>query len=195
MKLEKWSWFAGIVAAIVATLAWLVDRNDAIKFCKDWGKTIISPFVFAFNWLTHPVTWPIWALILLVFLGLLLWLIGTCLNKQSLSPAQRAQGDFHNFTRREIEGVVWKWNYFGNRINDSALAAFCPKPGCMNRLESDFSPENPNRHAGLVPPDTMKCNRCGFIKHFDRDYDTLKRHVMDEIERLIETGQYVEQIT
>ena len=51
MKLEKWSWIAGIVAAIVAVLAWLVDRNDFIAFCKTSGKIIITPFSIAFNWL------------------------------------------------------------------------------------------------------------------------------------------------
>jgi hypothetical protein len=61
MKLEKWSWISAIIAIPVGILVWLVDRNEAIKFCKDWSKTIISPFVFAFNWLTHPVTWPVWA--------------------------------------------------------------------------------------------------------------------------------------
>jgi hypothetical protein len=76
-----------------------------------------------------------------------------------------------------------------------ALAAFCPRPGCLNRLESGFSPENPNLHASFYGlPDTMRCNRCGFKKHFDCDHETLKRRVIDEIERLVNTGQYVERL-
>jgi hypothetical protein len=41
VKLEKWPWISAIIAIPVGILVWLVDRNDAITFCKDWGKTII----------------------------------------------------------------------------------------------------------------------------------------------------------
>ncbi len=55
-RLEKWSWVAGIIAAIVGVLAWLVDRNDFTAFCKNAWKTLLSPFKSFYTWLTGSVS-------------------------------------------------------------------------------------------------------------------------------------------
>lgn len=54
MKLEKASWIAGIFTAIVGVLAWLIDRNDFIAFCKTVGRVLIAPFSFIYHLLIHP---------------------------------------------------------------------------------------------------------------------------------------------
>jgi hypothetical protein len=223
MNLETMSWFAAVLAIPVMFLTWLFKPKEFIAFCKNcWGLFFATFVVIAliaawirgwFNWLIHPATLPVWVLILLVCLGMLIafavWLVVKSLNKQPLPeirpnwppvqeparPAQPAQPDWHNYISDELFGVLWRWSYIGNTINDSALVAFCPKQGCMNRLESGFSPENPHMHLSLYGiADTMACHRCGFKKHFDCDHETLKRRVMDEIERLVNTRQYVERL-
>jgi len=116
---------------------------------------------------------------------------------QAQSP-QSQQPDWHNFVSDEIFGVFWRWNYIGKTINDRALAAFCPRPDCMNRLETAIDPQNPNVNRFLSfetgVPETMSCHRCGFKRHFDCDGRTIQRRVIDEIERLVNTGQYVQRL-
>jgi hypothetical protein len=169
-----------------------------------------------FSWLTHSTALPIWVLILILFggplLGFIIWSVISSLPskpventtkidrsqsvpKQSTQPVKPIQIDWHNFVSDEIFGVLWRWDYYGNTINDRSLTAFCPRPGCMNRLESELDPANPNfgrQHYGF--PETMTCHRCGFKHHFDCDSETVRRRVVNEIERLVNTGQYLQRI-
>lgn len=218
--LSDYANLAQILSIPLAIVLWFFTKEHVAKFWKTWWKPIFGVLavvtLFAlwrlgwFNWLTYSPTIPIWVLILLVFLGLLfafvVWLLKTALNKKSLPPfqppsageperpEQPTQPDWHSFTRADIFGVVWEWNYIGNMINGSSLAAFCPNQGCMNRLEDQLDPKNPNQstHDFYIFPVTLNCHRCRFKRHFDCDYDTLKRRVMDEIERLVKTGRYVQ---
>jgi hypothetical protein len=117
---------------------------------------------------------------------------------RSAQPTQPTQPDWHNFDSDHIFGVLWRWNYSGNTLRESSLSAFCPQQGCMNRLEIEYDPQNPNfaRSATIDSgvPETMSCQRCGFKRHFDCDRETLKQKVIYEIERLIHTGQYVQRM-
>lgn len=110
-------------------------------------------------------------------------------------PAPPSRPDWHKFVSDEIFGVFWRWSYSGNSINDHLLAGFCPKQGCMNRLEIDFDPQNPHL-AGQFHTlcESMVCHRCGFKHHFDCDRESLQRRVIHEIERLINTGQYMARL-
>lgn len=225
MNLEKMSWLAGIVAVPVMLLTWFFKPKEFVSFCKDSWKFVLAMFFVValvtawirswFNWLTHPVTLPLWVLILL--LGLLfvfgVLLIAASLKKPLLQietdrttspaqeptrpaqPAQPTQPDWHNFVSDEIFGVLWRWSYSGNTILDYDLTAFCPRTGCMNRLEIEFDPQNPNiPRQYLTIPESMTCHHCGFKCHFDCDRQTLQKRVINEIERLINTGQYVQRM-
>jgi hypothetical protein len=115
-----------------------------------------------------------------------------------IRPAQKMRSqrpDWHRFVSDQIFGVLWRWGYTGNSINDNVLSGFCPKQGCMNRLDIDFDSQNPNAAKNFdTIPETMTCSRCGFKRHFDCDRQTLQVKVIHEIERLINTGQYVQRL-
>lgn len=226
MNLEHLSWVAGIVAVPVMLLTWFFKPKEFASFCKSTWPLLLVIFLIAglivtwvrgwFSWLAHPATLPLWLVILLF---ILLFVFGVLFIAASLKksvvtieprrtvpparetsyptqPTQPAQLDWHSFVSDEIFGVLWRWSYVYNRISDTSVIAFCPRPGCMNRLEIGMDPQNPN--IGRQPysfPATMGCHRCGFKHHFDCDENTLRRRVMDEIERLINTGQYVQRMT
>jgi hypothetical protein len=189
MKLEKWSWMAGIVAAIVGILAWLVDRNDFIVFCKSAGKFITTPFSIIFNWLSHPVTWPVWALILVAFSGLAMVAFLFFLFSRH-GNTQPEPTDPLNYRTDEIFGVQWTWGFVYGRLNENDLSAFCPKKSCMCRLKCQPNQNaryNPNFH---VFPISLVCPNCGFQRDFDNDLEQLKRDVLIEVERRIRTGDF-----
>jgi hypothetical protein len=201
MKLEKWSWISAIIAIPVGILVWLVDRNDAIKFCKDWGKTIISPFVFTFNWLTHPVTWPVWALILIAISGLaVVAVLFYFFGKVSETQPGPDLLDPLNYRADEIVGVEWIWSYFYGKLNVNDLSAFCPKQSCMCRLTMQVQPERTSVRQGgfavsVYVPISFTCTKCGFSRPFDSDWKQLKHDVFLEIERLIRTGEFQQRMT
>jgi len=201
MKLEKWSWIAGIVAAIVAVLAWLVDRNDFIAFCKTSGKIIITPFSIAFNWLTHPVTWPVWALILIGISGLaVVAMLFYFFGKVSETQPEPELLDPLNYRADEIFGIEWIWSYVYGKLNVNDLSAFCPKKSCMCRLTMQEHPERMSMRQGgfggsVYIPISFTCTTCGFSRQFDSDWKQLKHDVFLEIERRIRTGEFHQRMT
>jgi hypothetical protein len=126
-------------------------------------------------------------------------------TRKAIRPTQSAQEtqttkpprlDWHNYVSDEIFGVRWEWRYKGNMLDCDSLAGFCPKQGCMNRLESGFDPQNPTPAVDIFnPPVSMTCHRCRFKRHFDCDEETLQQRVVNEIERLVKTGQYMQRPT
>jgi hypothetical protein len=204
MKLEKLSWIAGIFAAIIGVVAWLVDRNDFIAFCKSCWKIIRSPFVFVFGLLTHPVTWPVWLLILVLLVVLVapaicFWFFVKTSNapNESLQPPQVSPFDYKS---DEIFGVEWIWSYIYGSLNENDLSAFCPKKSCMCRLTIQEHPErmavrNAGYGASLSIPVSFTCTACGFSRQFDSDWKKLKHDVFLEIERRIRTGEFQQRMT
>ena len=164
------------------------------------------------NWFVQPVTVPFWVLLLSGLLGfavaVVFWLIISALHRQSRTetrknwppsreparPTEPTKPDWHHFVSDEIFGVIWRWSYFGDEISQNSLSAFCPKPGCLNRLESVFDMDNPNFSHYGPPCATLICRRCGFKRYFDCHHDSLERRVFSEIERLVNTGQYVTRL-
>ena len=209
------SQLAGIVAVPVLLFTWLIKPKEFVSFYKVSWKFVLA-IVFAvalftvwirgwFDWLAHPVTMRFWVLILL--LGLLfvfgVLLIAASLKKLTVQietqtagkSASSAKPDWHNYVSDEIFGVIWRWRYIGNTIDHDSLAAFCPRSGCMNRLKIGLDPQNPNRPRDYyIFPESIVCHRCNFKHHFDCDGPTIERRVIDEIERLINTGQYVQRM-
>jgi hypothetical protein len=201
MKLEKWSWVAGIVAAIAGIVAWLVDRNDFIAFCKTSGKIIITPFSIAFNWLAHPVTWPVWALILIGISGLaVVAVLFYFFGRVSEAQPEPETLDPLNYRADEIFGVEWIWSYIYGKLNVNDLSAFCPKKSCMCRLTMQENPERMSVRQGgfggsVYIPVSFTCTTCGFTRQFDSDWKKLKNDVFLEIERRIRTGEFQQRMT
>ncbi len=201
MKLEKSSWIAAIVGTIVAIVGlivaiftWLVDRNDAIRFCKDLGKTIAAPF----NWLAHPITLPFFGLILAALvIAIIFYCWGQLVTEQQ--PQQQepfsASTNYQDYRADDIFGVHWKWMYVYGKLDVNNLTAYCPKKDCMRRLEPQL---NRNARANVNQmgfPISLLCPRCGYQQDFNTDMATLERNVLLEIERLINTNEFQIRLT
>lgn len=192
MKLEKWSWVAGIFAAIVAVLAWLVDRNDFTSFCIATGSVIGTPFLFVYHFLTHPVTWPVWVLIVLpiavlVIIAGVIYLIVRAVSGPRL-PLHISP--FH-YKTDEIFGVKWVWDFHYQQLAENSLTAFCPRSHCRNRLtmRENYERMRMGGYGGTVPI-SFTCRNCGFSHPFESNWTELRRDVLEEVERRINTGEF-----
>jgi hypothetical protein len=207
MKLEEWSWVAGIVAVPLAVITWLVDREQAKTFVKNNAGLIVLAFAGVvvyvlwlrgwFSWLLHPVTWPVWGFVLVAvaifaLIALLFYFFGSVSETQPLADL-----DPLNYKSDEIFGVEWLWSYVYGKLNEKDLSAFCPRKNCMCRLTLRRHPEkqhvrqSSHGYGGeVVIPVSFNCPTCGFSREFNDDWDTLKHSVFIEIERRIRTGEF-----
>jgi hypothetical protein len=199
MTLSDYASWASIFSLPLSVLLWFFTRETAAKFWKDWLGWIISAAiilgVFAawhmgwLNWLAKPITWPVWGLILLGFVCFICPLFCQGLIKL-FSDQSIPQLDWHNYVNDEIFGVRWNWRYFGDKLDDE-LSAFCPRQDCKCRLKSELNNNarfNPGKY---YPPISLVCSRCGFRQDYDIDLESLKRDVLVEIERRINTKEFL----
>jgi len=196
MGLERWSWIASIGAAILGFVAYFVNRNDLFAFWKSSGRIIATPFLSAWNFFAHPVTWPVWALVLLVISGLaiavavvlfVLWRV----SKETQQAPESTPIRWQDYRSDEIFGVRWSWAYVYGQLDN--LVAYCPRKGCMHRLESRTNrllDANSAMLTGLIATDSLFCRRCGFQQDLNTDLEHQKPNVVFEIERLINTGEF-----
>ena len=202
MTLSDYASCASILSLPLSVVLWLFTRETAAKFWKNWfGRIFFVGFILGLvavwhmgwlSWLTKPVVWPVWALILLgvggLVLPLLYWGLIKLFGKQSII----SQLNWRNYVNDEIFGVNWHWNYLGDKLYDD-LSAFCPDHKCKCRLRSEpnrNAPFNPNRYES---PISLVCPRCGFQKDFDSDFESIKRNVFIEIERRLNTKEFLKR--
>jgi hypothetical protein len=214
MRLDEWSQVAGIAAIPLGIIVWLVDRKQVITFCKKWSAIIVASFAIVilyaiwqrswFNWLVHPVTWPVWALIILGIFGFVVAFMIWFLAKLSAEiPAgiqvQPKQFNPYEYTSDEIFGVDWLWDYRGDVLGDE-LSAFCPNKKCMCRLTIQVNPERISLQGSgygshVAIPVSLNCTNCGFSRQFNSDWNKLKHDVFLEIERRVRTGEFQQRLT
>lgn len=198
MKFSDWLTVGGIV---VTGAAWLIDRKQVVGFFGKHHRIILAFFAIAalsalweggyLNWLIHRANWPVWALILLGLSGFVFALailaISELFKKGEPTP--------FNYVRDEIFDVLWVWGYRGTKLDQSELAAFCPKPDCRCRLDSKSGIVASGGYYPVGEPRfSLSCPNCGFKREFDRNESDLKRRVFLEIERRINTREYVERM-
>ncbi len=205
MTLSDYASWASILSLPLSVVLWFFTREAAAKFWKDWlGWIIIGAIILGLlaswhmgwlSWLTKPITWPVWGLILLgiggCILALLCWFVVKMFDEQPIIPMQL---DWHNYTHDEIFGVRWNWSYVGNQISDQ-LSVFCPRQNCCKcRLKSELNNNarfNPGKY---YPPISLVCSHCGFKQDYDCDFESLKRDVLFEIERRINTKEFLKHL-
>ena len=159
-----------------------------------------------FDFFKHPI--PLWVFILtlaLIFLGF--WILRTIVNaiknRAALEvPKQMGQPQhseakpcvstvhFSAYVNDTIFGIRWSWNYrFDGTMDPTALIAFCPNRNCGHRLDVHDDYERASYMCYL--PISLHCPRCGFVQKFDCRLDGLQNRVAGEIERRINTGEYL----
>jgi hypothetical protein len=204
MKLEKASWIAAILAIPVAFFVWYFKPDDFNSFFKSLGKLICTPFSMVFNWLTHPITWPVWALILLAISGLAivagLFYLFSRASEASEGGARPIQIDPLDYRTDEIFGVQWTWSFVYGKLNENDLSAFCPRQNCMCRLTMKEDQQRMQVRQGgfgadLLFPISFTCSNCGYSREFDSNWKQLKHSVFIEIERRIRTGEFQQRMT
>jgi len=202
MTLSDYASWASIFSLPLSVVLWFFTREAAAKFWKDWlGWIIIGAIILGLfaawhmgwlNWLAQPITWPVWGLILLGVTSFLCPLCCWGLIKLFSEQPIISQLDWHNYVNDEIFGVNWHWSYFGDKLGDE-LSAFCPRQDCKCRLKSELNNSaryNPGRYDF---PISLVCSRCGFRQDYDRDLESLKRDVFIEIERRLNTKEFLKR--
>ncbi len=201
------NWVGGIGSFIVALTAFLLARERFRQFVAKWKSLIASLLVcwalvacYSAGWFTGVLRWfarptglPMWAMLLLIlglvsalaFIGLIFyWRFGAA--KQNPTEDLNNRHYSTHYLNDRIFELNWNWFYdAGGSISPGSLIAFCPRQTCRHRIEytDDFSP---NWQATL----SMKCARCGYLKHFDFAFDDLRHRAVMEIERRINTGDW-----
>ncbi len=191
--------WAQILSLPLAVILWFFTREWAVKFWKMWAKWIMSALALLMvvtlwrigwlAWLALPVTWPLWALVVLFLAGpCVLGLRFLLLAHQSKRPPSPNHRDYRSDSILEIE---WVWQYDGRMIDSFSIAAFCPKQGCSHRLDQSAKDYDwqASREVGCV----LSCPRCGFTSEFPENQQELRRRVAGEIERRIRTGEFAKK--
>ena len=203
-KLQTFAWIAGILSCLVAII---VNWERLEQFLKKCWACFSGLFDWV-QWFSHPIAIPVFWIILLVGILvlltlLLIWLIANSPHNQQAHPTEQvlpkvplltAQPNPLNYVNDEIFGVRWSWDYIGGMINDSHLVAFCPRQNCRCRLEAKTDCNRYIPHVYALPI-SLNCPRCGFSREFDSDMKQLKHNVGVEIERRINTGEYIKALT
>jgi hypothetical protein len=101
----------------------------------------------------------------------------------------------YDYKTDEIFGVKWAWNFYYQQLNEDSLTAFCPRPNCKNRLtmQQDYQrmrmrPSSIGSQSVL--PISFTCRNCGFNREFDLSWGELRRNVLEEVERRMNTGEF-----
>jgi hypothetical protein len=173
------------------------------------------------GWLTKQVQLPVWIFVLSLALVLaVLWvaylLIEALGSKtparrtftprspgppqsvphQTAFPPEREPGPL-DYKGDDIFGVSWSWDYWGHTINDSTITAFCPLDKCRCRLDWKDDYErliHTGGYHGATTPTTLICPNCGLSQAMQWDSRELRRRVALEIERRLNTGEFMKQL-
>jgi len=181
--------WASILSIPLSLALWFYTREKFAKFWERWLKLIFSAFavliVVTFwlggwlNWLSHQVTWPVWALVLLALLVPTVALLA--LRAVSLRQNQWVLQEWAGYRSDHIFGVKWSWRYDTSGI--SHITGFCPR--CDMRLV--YSEERLDGQ----PPDMFEpadctvfvCEKCGARSERVPGYFS---HVLGRVEREID---------
>ena len=87
------------------------------------------------------------------------------------------------YTEDIIENVLWRWDYAGQEFDITSLSAFCPE--CKIRLIYD------NRSVKSY----YRCDRCdNTLFEFQGNRQGIYSHIFREIERRINTGEWLQKV-
>ncbi len=194
MTLSDTANWAQVLSLPLAVVLWLLTRETATRFWKRWQKRIfvlttvvvlVGLWRFGWlGWLSQPVTLPLWALLLM---GGMIVTLGMGYFFIKPMPMPQAPNNWLNYVNDEIFGVRWAWQFVGEKIG-TEFSAFCPRDGCRCRLQEKMNLEG-DFHHGL--PISLVCPNCSFKMNFDCDWKELTRRVSVEIERRINTREYL----
>ncbi len=214
MSLENWSWICRIIPLLVALLVGLItwiDRKQVIALFKKRSIVFILAcwlvlFILMMVWLLlGDLNWfensafgdSVFSHVLELILLVILFdaaFIGEFFLLDLLFLQRRFSRDYLNYVSDEIFGVRWHWRFKGGIIVESQLRAFCPREGCLKRLELQVNqnPSTPMPEFGQ--PISLVCERCGFKHDFDYGMVRLSVDVLNEIQRRVATGEFRQKL-
>jgi len=216
-NLREHAWMAPVGSFLVAILALLVaviSNKEKLKqvIKQRWvfvtvilGAALIG-MCFLYGWLgwtvqllNRPVTLRVWVLILLLILAaavpmsilfLLAWITAPKEAREAPSPRQLTLQDYTQ--DEDIFGVKWSWSYIYGKMDPLSLTAFCPN--CTNRLDTEDNWRR-GRSGFIYPPITHVCTNCGFRREHQHQRMELTDRVMKEIERRINSGEFLQRLS
>lgn len=184
-----------ILTPLWAGLFWIVMHKRFSMAWRKWRKLILSAGAFLFigglwskgwlAWLGTTIQVPVWLLIpacatVLACAALLLY----------SQWIKHKRPTYEDYTHDMIEGVEWRWNYPNGVLDSYPFNAFCPDSKCMSRLTYEVM-RIPASHAYST---SYTCPCCGSKKTLKGTHTDIKDRISIEVERRINTGQYVDRI-
>jgi hypothetical protein len=189
---------------------WSRGRTPILLFCV--VLTLVTVWRWGyFDWMLRPITLPTWVLVLgLAAVSLFAWVVWLIAHALGLSKLRKppmphggqestasqwtknATPDPLQYRNDEVFGVSWSWRYLHGLLDPDFVDAFCPTQGCKCRLEVKENYERASYRLGCIPV-ALICPHCGLSRDFDCGARELKRRVVVEIERRINTGEYLKR--
>jgi hypothetical protein len=203
MSLSDWGNWAQIVSVPLAVVLALFATQKAWKKWRKvfWVTAVISGLFLAyrfgwFHWLVKPVTLATWFLILIVLCSLAVSVTGLIVfklvqNFQGKSELKRVF-TVDDYRSDIMFGCTWMWNYYrGGNINERSIIPYCPKPDCKCKLDAREDYHRHPMNSREQAPVTLSCVHCGNTIKSEFTWDELHRRVMLEIDRRIQTREYL----
>ena len=167
----------GVVVALVATIIEEI-------FTGGWFISTLLKVVKAIGgFLNYPIPLPLWAVLLLPFVG-----AGVVIGWKALARRRNrsAEDEYRAYTSARILDVDWEWEWARGGLN---VIALCPK--CSNQL---YLEDDPAGYAygviGASVPCMVKCEHCGFKKQFGMTAVEVLKMRDKEIVRRFRRGEY-----
>ena len=145
---------------------------------------IVKWIIHAWNFITSNTSTPNWLLGLMTILCVL-FIFLVLVNIKDRFSQSKPVITYRSYTKDNFEGLLWSWDYFGNRIDQ--LQSLCPE--ChyeiLPQVASSYYPG---------PLYDYSCEECGYTAGTKEGYpDDLNQKIELKIQKNVRTGQWKEQ--
>jgi hypothetical protein len=184
--------YAQVFSLPLSIFVWLVSPKGLKDFLRKriwWLLSLVllvsivgAARLHWFGWLFISV--PLWS----VF-ATILTLLGALLLCLWIAERAKRPPSFLEYRAATIFGVRWSWPYTFGKLLTHTLQPRCPDPSCLCLL--DFRRSSGYEALRQV---SLVCTRCGFRRDFDHDRQTVLDEVVKEIDRRVNTGEYIKEM-
>lgn len=187
----RWGWIITIGGGVAASLIFEATRNWSLGLLTSLWRAL--SFVWTWLFSSHSVSISGYTIIFFGICALLVVITIGVLGVGMLKSKGLNESTWKEFRRFLFDGMIWIWDYdYYEKISD--LHALCPgrdDERCERRLDVDV--DFGSFHSN--PQVRYRCGRCGWEAKFPfRDHYELERHVSLEIERLVRTGGWKQNL-
>ncbi|WP_395747472.1 hypothetical protein [Prosthecobacter sp.] len=191
-KLEDVANLMTVFQPAVLFLFWLLTHKKFHSFWQKWKNWVVTLSIVAsaiglwkqgwLAWLAAPVSIPVWGVILAAVPVILC----VALIIREMFKSSSSVPTFEDYKSDMIFGIRWNWVYHLGQIEPDLVNAFCPNDTCRCRLSHSWYLDRSNS--------IFNCPNCGFHHTLEGDEREVHRRVAIEIERRVNTGEFIKAL-